>query len=174
MKPPIIVTKRFVLRPYRMSDTEVLARNINDPVIGRNTSVSYPYRLKDAKTWIQKTRRMARNSESDAIHFAVDIGGEVIGGIGLHHIKPKHKAEIGYWLTGRFRGRGIMPRAVRKVTEFGFRRLRLRRIYAFTFTFNTASARVLKKCGFRHEGTLKKHLKRGGRYFDHHLFAQVR
>lgn len=173
MKPPTIVTDHFTLRPYRLSDRDALVRAINDPLVARYTSAPFPYRLKDAVLWIQKTKLEARKKNGN-IDFALDRNGEVVGGISFKLIHPRHKAEVGYWLTKRLRGQGIMPRAVRLVVEYGFRRLRLRRIYAFTISFNRSSVRVLQKCGFRREGILRKHLKRGDRYFDNYLFARVK
>lgn len=107
------------------------------------------------------------------IRFAIDSGGEVIGGISLRNIEG-HKAEIGYWLSEKYWGRGIMTKAVKLVCGFGFGKLRLRRIYATLFSNNRASARVLEKAGFKREGLLRKLHKKDGRLVDALMYAKVR
>ena len=50
--------------------------------------------------------------------------------------------------------------------DYGFRQLKLRRIYAGVFDSNIASAKVLEKCGFKKEGTLCKAIQKDGKIFD--------
>jgi [ribosomal protein S5]-alanine N-acetyltransferase len=96
-----------------------------------------------------------------------------LGGIDLNNIK-EHKAEIGYWLGKDYWGQGIMTEAVRLITTYGFEKLGLRRIYAHVFVFNKASMTVLKKAGFKYEGKLRKHAKKGDKFLDSFLFAKVK
>ncbi len=175
MKVPTIVTKRFILRPHTKFDAQTLARNINDRMIARNTMrIVYPYRLKNAKEWIAKLTKDARKKQPTWRHFAIDIGGEVVGGIGFDGIEPAHKAELGYWLARKYWGRGIMTEAVRAVVRYGFTTLRFKRISAYTLTFNTSSQRVLKKNGFKQEGYLRENVKKNGRFVDSYLYAKTR
>jgi len=106
------------------------------------------------------------------MNFVIDIKGEVAGSVGFNKIEG-YKAEVGYWLARKYWGRGIMTKAVKLVTQFGFKKLKLRRIYAFVFTSNKASMNVLKKAGFKIEGLLKKNAKKGGKFLDDYLFAKT-
>jgi len=170
----IIKTKHFTLRPYRKSDLESIARHINDRAISRNTlSIPYPYSLKDAKEWYRKMRNAARRKKRDRFDFGIDIGGEIVGGIGIFEISG-HKAEIGYWLSRKHWGKGIMTNVVRELTKYGFDQLGLRRIYACVFPHNKASMRVLEKAGYKFEGILRKNVKLRGKLIDEYLFAKVR
>ncbi len=101
------------------------------------------------------------------------MSGEVVGGIGLNRIW-QHCAEIGYWLGEKYWGQGITTQAVKLVTKYGFEKLGLRRIYAFVFIWNKASAKVLEKSGFKYEGRLKKHAKKGNRFLDDFLYAKIK
>ena len=60
------------------------------------------------------------------------------------------------------------------VTNFGFNKLKLRRVYAYVFTKNKTSARVLEKNGYKFEGLLRKHANKDGRLIDSLLYAKVR
>ena len=94
----IIKSKNFILRPYRKGDEKSFIKHIDDKVIYRYTlSIPYPYKTKDAKKWIVHCKNLANKKIKTEINFAIDIDGEVVGGIGLSKIK-KHKAEIGYWI----------------------------------------------------------------------------
>ena len=165
---PIIKTKNFILRPFRMSDAEELAKNINNKIIAKNTStIPYPYKLKDAKKWLSL-------KEKDVVNFCIEIDGEVVGSAGLHRISKGHKAELGYWLAEKYWGKGLMTKIVKEVVKYGFQELKLKRIFAFVYTFNKASMGVLKNNGFKFEGTLKKHVKKKNEFIDAYLFAKVR
>lgn len=170
----VIRSKKFILRPFRRGDEQSLIKNINDRVVARNTlTIPYPYRLKDAKWWINRNLKLNRQKKKTSINFAIEIAGEVVGGIGLGKICG-HSAGIGYWLGKKYRGQGIMTEAVKLVTKYSFEKLGLRRIYAFVFLWNKASAAVLKKNGYKFEGKLRKHAKKGNKFLDDLLFAKVK
>ena len=174
IKPRVIKTRHFTLRPYRESDASSIAAHINDKTIARNLlSVPHPYRLADAYDWLRKVRNAARRKNPTWVNFAIEIDGEAVGGIGIFKIEG-HKAEIGYWLARPYWGRGIMALVVREIAGFAFVELGLRRIYAHVFTFNRASMRVLEKAGFKLEGKLAKNVKKGDRFLDEYIFARVR
>ncbi len=159
----------FLLRPLRETDAESLRRSINNRRIARWTlRIPYPYTLRDAHEW---TRNRARK-RSD-LQLAIDIGGEVVGGIGIEHVEG-HKGELGYWLAEQEWGKGIMTRAVRLVVRHAFGTLGLRRVYAYVFPRNRASACVLEKNGFVLEGRLRKNVRKEGKLTDELLYAKVR
>ena len=168
------MSKKFVLRLYKRGDEKSLAKNINDKKVYRNTlSIPYPYTLKDAKEWITKNLKEAKKKNPGEINFVIDIDNEVAGSVGISKIKG-HKAEIGYWLAEKYRNKGIMTKAVNLATKFGFDKLKLKRIYAHVFLFNKASRQVLKKAGYKFEGTLKKNNKKDNKFLDDYLFAKVK
>ena len=169
---PVIKTKKFILRPFKKGDEFSLAKNINNKEVHRDTlNIPYPYSLKDARAWLKKCFKEIKNKEK--IKFAIDIKGEVIGSVGFTKIED-HKAEIGYWLAKRYWRQGIMSEAVKLTTQYGFEKLKLKRIYAYIFPFNKASIKVLQKAGFKKEGLLKKNVKKNGRFYDDYVFAKIK
>jgi RimJ/RimL family protein N-acetyltransferase len=54
-----------------------------------------------------------------------------------------------------------MPEAVRAVMDWAFREGGLTMLTVYHFPENLASGRVIEKCGFRYEGTLRAHGKSG-------------
>jgi RimJ/RimL family protein N-acetyltransferase len=117
----LVENKRFILRTIQKGDELDIAKYINDKIISRNTAtIPYPYKLKDAKNWLGKYLKNQKKKNPDTISFAIVIENEVVGSVGLHNIVKDHKAEIGYWLARKHWGKGIMPEAVKIVTDFGF------------------------------------------------------
>lgn len=167
--------ENFILRPFRKGDEESLVRNINNEKIYRPTlRIPYPYTMNDAKKWIEECEKNDKEKENpNAVNFAIDANGEVVGGIGLSKIVKQHKGELGYWLSENYWGKGIMTEAIKLIIEFGFKQLKLVRIYADVFPFNKASMKVLEKNGFKLEGILRKNTLKDGKYIDDYRFAKV-
>ena len=63
---------------------------------------------------------------------------------------------IGYALREESWGKGYMTEVVRRMMQFGFESLCLDLISVGHFEFNDRSRRVIEKCGFRYEGTLRR------------------
>ncbi len=84
--------------------------------------------------------------------------GPCIGSVGL--IPDPHRSNadclmLGYALAKRAWGRGYMTEAARAVLDYGFGELGLSLVTCTHFSFNARSKRVIEKCGFSHEGTLR-------------------
>ena len=166
----VIKSKGFILRPYRKGDEESLIKNINDRDIYKYTlRIPCPYTKKHAKQWIESTKK----KDKTKVNFAIDLNDEVIGGVGFE-IKEPHRAEIGYWLGIKYWNQNIMTEAIKLVTQFGFDKLKLRRIEATIDPKNKASARVLLKNGYKFEGLLKNYHIKKGKMLDVLMYAKVK
>ncbi len=72
------------------------------------------------------------------------------------HRYNKKAYMIGYVLEKSYWGMGLMPQAVKLVIEYAFNYLGADVVSASHFKDNLQSKRVLEKCGFQYEGTLRK------------------
>lgn len=170
----VIETKRFTLRPFRRSDAAATARNINNRKIAAAVAdIPYPYREKDAREFIEICIRQYRRKRPEGYVFAIEIDGEVAGGIGFMNIE-EHGADVGYWLAEQHWGKGIMPHALRLASRWSFQQFGIIRVQARVFVFNRRSARVLEKAGFKREGLMRKVFVRNGKPLDMYLYAKVR
>ena len=145
------------LRRFRMEDADDIAEKINDRGISRYTlNIPHPYGPDDAINFIDKNMKWFEEGSALNLAIAEKDFDRVIGGIGLMHIERQNRAcEIGYWLGREHWGQGIMPQAVKGLVDYGFNKLKLHRISAVIFAPNTRSSRVMEKCGFFLEGTLR-------------------
>src|SRR6266699_2514171 len=81
--------------------------------------------------------------------------GWLILGRSRHAREPgMHECGCGYALTQHYWGQGYMPEALRAVFTYAFTVLGTRLIHAECERENTASARVMQKCGMAYEGTM--------------------
>jgi RimJ/RimL family protein N-acetyltransferase len=161
------------LRPWSPEDAENLVRHANNHKVARNLrdGFPHPYTLSDAKKWLE----MVEGNSEDVI-LAIEVNGEAAGGIGLHVLKDVYRfnGEIGYWLSERHWGRGIMTDAVGAIVEYAFTTTRLLRLFATIFDHNLPSMRVLEKNGFVREAIHKRTVMKEGRLMDEHLFSLLR
>ena len=100
----------------------------------------------------------------------------LLGGLTLANVRRgvAQAGSIGYWLGMRFARNGYMTAAVKGVLPFCFETLRLHRVEAACIPTNTASIRLLERCGFLREGYARQYLCINGVWQDHLLFARLR
>ena len=161
------------VRTWRRDDLESLVRYANNPKIAANLrdQFPHPYTRRDAIDYLNYVR------ETDApMSFAVEFGGEAIGGIGfkLGTDIARLSVEMGYWLAEPFWGRGFATRAVAASSDWAFDGYKIVRIFAMAFAHNTASMRVLEKSGFQREGVLQRSAIKNGVILDQVLYAKLR
>jgi len=160
----------FKLRPWTMNDAENLPRYANNIRIARymKDRFPHPYTVEDARAFISMA------TEDDPVHiFAIDIGGEAVGGIGIHPQQDvfRKNAELGYWLGEPFWGRGIVTKAINEILVFAFQNYDITRVFATPFGTNKASQMVLEKAGFTLEAKLEKTIFKNGEYEDELIYA---
>jgi len=172
----VIIGSKVKLRKYALSDIKSLSHNINDEEIARWTiRIPYPYKRSDAEKFINQAQDNFRKKTAYNLAITEKDGDEVIGGIGLSNLDwEDRKAELGYWLGRHYWGRGFTTEAVSLFTNYAFNNLKLHRIYAVTFDKNVASRRVLDKCGFRLEGTLREAAFKRNRYHDEKIYGLLK
>jgi RimJ/RimL family protein N-acetyltransferase len=171
--PVELILTQAVIRSWRPEDIPSLVRHANNRRVWRNLKdrFPHPYTTTDAEYWIRQA-----TGTSPQTHFAIAIGGEAVGGIGLDLQGDvfRRSAEIGIWLGETYWGRGIATEAVRTLTEYAFTHFDLCRIFAGAFEWNPVSARVLEKAGYIFEGRLRKSVTKDGQTIDQMLYAILR
>jgi RimJ/RimL family protein N-acetyltransferase len=163
-----------VIREWRAADAADLARLADDRAVwlGLRDVFPHPYGVEDADRFIAFAAGMTPQT-----YFAIDVDGTLAGGIGytLHQDVERVGAEVGYWLGRAFWGRGITTAALRLLTAHAFAvHPELRRLWAVPFARNLASARVLEKCGYRLEGTMRQSAIKDGVVLDQWMYAITR
>jgi RimJ/RimL family protein N-acetyltransferase len=78
--------------------------------------------------------------------------GELIGWCGLKYHPDAHVTDVGYRLPKKFWGQGFASEAALATIKVGFEKIGLQKIVAHARKENSASIRVLEKCGMKITG----------------------
>lgn len=170
-----LALSRCVIRSFVPADAVSLTRQIGTERVARYMSaLPFPYHRHHADEWIAFA-----TSRDPETHFAIEVDGEIAGGIGIQYEEARklavcaHDAEIGYWLGESYWGHGLASEALAGLTEWAFASLGLYRLHAAVCAPNTASTRVLEKAGYIYEGRLRARYFRNRQFMDGLLYAKV-
>jgi len=143
---------KIKLEKFNLSHAKELKQIIDNKKIEWHAKdICYPYPLTRVKKYILNQLKL-----KNYVEFAILVDNKFVGTICLEKIdKANKKASIGYWVSKVYRSRGIATKAVKLVVDFGFNKLKLKRIYAEVKKDNIQSSRVLEKAGFEKEGVSK-------------------
>ena len=168
-------TPRLHLRRFTMADAEpMFALWCNDAVVTRFLSWRPHGTIDVTKRLLARWQEQYK--EPTFYNWAIEFDGFPIGGIDLIMRSEKSlRAELGYCLATRCRGRGIATEAACAVLTFAFETVGLHKICAKHDVENPASGRVMEKLGMRREGCLKLDAQRlDGTYSDMLLYGILR
>jgi ribosomal-protein-alanine N-acetyltransferase len=146
-------TERLLLRPFMLSDAEDVQRLAGNKAISDTTlNIPHPYEDGMAEAWISSHQPGIEAGELAAFAITLNPGGELIGAISLKIDAAMQTAEMGYWVGEPFWDAGYCTEAARRIVEYGFKELDIRRIHAWYLRRNPASGRVMQKIGMSREG----------------------
>ncbi|MCW0212713.1 MAG: GNAT family N-acetyltransferase [Pseudonocardia sp.] len=152
MQTPVLTDGVVTLRAHLPADAVELAVTAADPATRRWTGLPHPYPGSAADRWIGVTAPQHWR-ERTAFPFAIEVtDGGVPRFAGNLALQPGPPPEIGYLLAPWARGRGIMSRAVRLATAWGFAEAGLPVLHWMAQAGNLASLRVAHACGFTFDG----------------------
>ena len=165
----VLETVRLRLRPFESTDAGALYDVVSAREVAAGTlTIPHPYEPEWAAEYIASIE----NETELAITLRSD--GTLVGSIALVVEREHDRAELGYVVGVAYWGRGYATEAARALIAHGFAALGLNRVYAFCFTRNPASRRVLEKLGMTHEGTRRAHTLKWGEYLDDEFYGILR
>ncbi|HVP06417.1 MAG TPA: GNAT family N-acetyltransferase [Candidatus Acidoferrum sp.] len=174
-KALILTGPRVTLRPLTLEDAVDLRDIRNDRKVCRLTFTEYPATLAKARQIIKAAQIGARTGTRYTL--AIELKGQsgIIGVVSLFEIDKTHKnAEIGCVLARSHWRQGLMTEAMLLALQFAFRKLRLRRVYAFISIKNIPPQRLVESLGFTREGLLRKCRFRGGKFRDYYVYGMLK
>jgi RimJ/RimL family protein N-acetyltransferase len=171
---PALGDELIVLREPASRDLPAVIEGCRDPLVQRYTRVPTPYGEDDGRAFIGGAAGRRILGQSLELVIADRADDSLLGMVGI--IADRHdakRAEIGYWVTPRARGRGAATRALGllsrwSVTTGGFERLDLQ-----AASSNLGSLRVAERCGFVREGVLRRSWYREDSRSDMVLFSLI-
>lgn len=165
------------LRKFKLSDLETLYNLFANNNVLKNLLIPFKAKeitLKIEKDWLKKVEKEYKRKEPKKYNLAITINNKLIGSIGTNHIDyDNDNAEIGYWIGEEFWGKGYGTEVIKEFCKELKNKFKLKRIDAYPFTYNKASARVLEKAGFKKEGIKRKAYKKKSKYIDTWMYSKI-
>lgn len=66
------------------------------------------------------------------------------------------RAEIGYYISKEYEGKGLMTEVLKQIIKFSFEQLKVKKLFLRTTPSNARSSKLAENCGFVKEGWLRK------------------
>ena len=146
---PEIITDRLLLRKLEQTDWKMISYLRSDKQVNKFVKRQSAESKEMALEFISKTNIGIDNLNLYYWAITEKNNNEMIGSICLWKFSEiQNSAEIGYDLSPKFQGKGIMTESLNSVLDFGFKDLNLDYIEAYTHEKNENSKKLLKKNGF--------------------------
>ena len=172
---PTLHTTRLRLRPFTGADADALFALHSNARVLRYWDTppwSEPAR---AEAFIAKCRQLEEEGSGARLAIERSSDGVFVGWCGLTSWNPDYRsASLGYCLGEAAWGHGYATEAAGALLQWAFDTLDLNRVQAEADTRNAASARVLEKLGFVHEGTLREDCIVNGDVSDSWVYGLLR
>ena len=160
----ITVNNEIILRSWLTDDADELFLAVNNSRqhLGPWLNwVQHTTKMEHSLQFIKYSQQALDNQESLALGIFFD--GKVIGGIGMHQWNHSvKKAQIGYWISKEFEGKGIITNTLKVFIRFLFEKTGLNKIEIHFSPANKRSAKVAEKLGAKVEGIIRQSAVRNG------------
>lgn len=169
----MLVGKKAILRTVRESDLDTLFELTADV---RDAGDHWPLQLRSEHAARKRFEENGWWDDEFGALLITDLDDRIVGQIVMFKAAVYQNAyEFGYRIfRPGDRGKGYMPEAVALAVSFLFETKTIDRIQATTLPENEASQRVLEKCGFTFEGTMRSAMFHRGRSSDLRLYSILR
>ncbi|MDR1366991.1 MAG: GNAT family N-acetyltransferase [Puniceicoccales bacterium] len=171
---PVLSSERLTLQAIRKEDLATIADLLSDyETVWMLTYAPWPYTIQETTLWINHVNNMCMLGVGCfwGIH---DRKNTFIGTAGLSIFPGHEKAELHYWLGKAYWGQGYGTEITHRIIDYTFVDLKLNRLEVNHMSRNIRSQRVIEKCGFKLEGTLRSYVKRFGQFEDVKIYSQLR
>ncbi|MDD7806056.1 MAG: GNAT family protein [Endozoicomonas sp. (ex Botrylloides leachii)] len=169
----MIKGKNINLRHIRREEIDLFYNYINEikqSSLFLNTKIMTPFFLE------KEYEQNGLISDDNEIFCITDKENNLIGMI--NHMKVvsySSMREVGYSVfKPELRNKGIATEALSLITQYLFESTAIYRIQACMAVANTASEKVIKKCGFTFEGVMRGALFVRGEYLDAAVYSMLR
>lgn len=164
---PTIRTERLTIRKMCVSDVPALKEWMADKAI-------YTYWGKGPGKTDKQPKLLFEKAEkpSKSFHLGIELNEtrKIIGELWVYLIENDRMAKIAIRFGKAYHGNGYATEAVKAMVRFCFEHTELQRIWTDVDVRNAASCRVMEKCGFTREGTVRQG-KMVSTWCDYHLYG---
>ena len=157
-----IETPNLILRDIRIEDREGLFRLDSDPLVHKYLGNNTISEQSEAEHVVNIIREQYESNKIGRWAVIEKEHGDFIGWSGLKFIREEenghsHFYDVGYRLIPAYWGKGYATETCLAALEYGFKNFEMDKIVGTANELNTASIRVLSKCGLRFKSKFMWH-----------------
>ncbi|MFA6376238.1 MAG: GNAT family protein [Candidatus Paceibacterota bacterium] len=170
----ILKGKLVTLRPLSLKDAPNFCRWFDDLEV-----TTYLARYNNAAPSLKEEREYIKDikKKKNYLNFSIDTrAGEHIGTVSLLKIDFDNKhAEYGILIgEKKYWGQGYGTEAGKLIIDYGFKKLKLHRIFLRHVAYNFRGHKSYLKLGFKQEGVSRQHSFRNGHWHDEIMMGMLR
>lgn len=172
-----IETDRILLRKFNLNDADDMYNNwATDPEVSRYLNWLPHKSLDETKELLNLWLKEYENEHCYRWCIVNKETNQAIGSIDVVHLfKDACCCEIGYAMSRKYWGQGIMTEVLKSVINYLFEEANFNRIQARFDVDNPASCRVMQKAGLSYEGTMRQsNTKNTGHFCSCTLYSMLR
>lgn len=152
IKTPILETKRLLLRPRTLEDSDILQKYFNNWNIIKHLNENIPWPYPENGSHLHFTENvLPRIKAGTAMMWSICLKENTAHPIGLIEYRLKceahHDGDRGFWLAEPYWRQNLMTEAVSALNDYVFDVLGRKKIRVQNYTDNTSSHRVKEKTG---------------------------
>ncbi len=149
------------LRPFEPGDAAAVHRWFNNPAATASLMEQRAaFSLEEAEAWVR--RAMDDSGEDRKYAIVVEGYGEPVGFTALYGLFRQTAPELGALIGDDVRGKGVGRRAEALTLARAFDEFGAHRVYGRIPARNEVAKKTVAGLGWKHEGTMRAHLRREG------------
>lgn len=170
-----IETERLILRKFTYDDArDMLCYWASDPLV-QSLYREPTYTTKDDITNLLH-QYITSYEKPDYYRWAIILKdtNECIGQIAYFLVNSKDNfGEIEYCIGRSFQGKGLATEATKAVIDYGIHKIKFHKIQICHMDGNISSQKVIEKCNFNYEGTLRDFFFIDNKYCDKLIYSLI-
>ena len=156
----VLETDNLILRPTQEEDLKILWKILLDENVSK-----YYLTSKINKDWEEEKKwqykKLSHALDKDIFQWSVVLKFEnrCIGQVSCQKIEENNDnsvRDVGWFLDPRFQGHGYGSEAAKKMLDYMFNDVEIRKIETSAAMVNTPSWKIMEKLGFHRTGEIKK------------------
>lgn len=172
----IRVNSKIELETLKLSMTDVIFESIErdrEFLTRWLPFIDFTQKKSDAENFIKSVVNQSGRKRDEV--YSIWYNQEFAGLIGFKETDwINRKTELGYWLTKKMQGKGIITSSTEKLLRFAFQKLNMNRVQIKVAVGNSRSSAIPKKLGFKFEGIEREGELHQNKFFDLEVFSLLK
>ena len=164
----VLFSDRFILRPFKVSDSEMMYHfYLKDPEVCKYLEFN-PYK-NSYEVYKSVLSYLPRYKDPFYFHWAIEdkLNGYVIGSVSIHNINHLNlSGELGICISKLYWNKGVGKEVLSLVMEHGRKDIGIKQFYAYYLEGNISSRRLLKSLGLKEDNKNNKKIVKNGQLLD--------